>query len=689
MTGVSRRVRFAELLLPLAVSAALLLSLDPSLWLRDTIPALTDLPGHFLPPVLLREGLLQNGSFGGWRHEWFAGFPLYHFYFPLPGLLIAALSPMFGAALALRIVALAPIVLMPWSLWTFARLSGLPLGQRVGVTVGGTGSVLMLSHWLWGGNILAMVAGEFSYGWSLLLLMPYLGLLARPPGERRCGPVAGMVLTGAILSHIVPVVAAFVAMLPFLLVRRTRRRLVISGAVAGALSGFWLIPMAVHLPYVGGKVWTDVPGLAAVVPLELALVLPGAALGLRLVRRHLGLGLLLSMGVAGLFLAILPQSLAHRGRTFPLWYLTVHVLAGTGIAHALAPREPRGSRSLRLAPMVGLVATGCWLFVIQARGIDSDNWRETAMGLPARPGAEELDSLVEVLEGLPAGRIHWEDGELLQHWGGKFAFSLLPYWTEHSVLEGLLAESSPLVRSIDMINVELSARPTEPAAPMDVPDLDWSPMRAVSRLRLLGVRYLLTHSPETSDAVAAAVGAPRAVIGGLHLFELGAAPLVTPVPCLQVAEGGPYRKAMEEWFLAWRPGAPLLVEEPHSAAGWTLESGCREDERGPGLIGGSPGSTNVEVVRMTDTQISFETSEPGVPHLVRVSAFPNWRTRGAAGPYRAGPSLMLVVPEGRTVVLEYRAGWPERTGWTLTVLATLFLLIDALNRRRCMSDSNA
>ena len=47
---------------------------------------------------------------------------------------------------------------------------------------------------------------------------------------------------------------------------------------------------------------------------------------------------------------------------------------------------------------------------------------------------------------------------------------------------------------------------------------------------------------------------------------------------------------------------------------------------------------------MTDDRISFRTDAIGVPHLVKVSYFPNWQATGAEGPYHAGPSFMMVVP---------------------------------------------
>jgi hypothetical protein len=67
--------------------------------------------------------------------------------------------------------------------------------------------------------------------------------------------------------------------------------------------------------------------------------------------------------------------------------------------------------------------------------------------------------------------------------------------------------------------------------------------------------------------------------------------------------------------------------------------------------------------------------------LVKASYFPNWKVKNAAGPYRVAPNLMVVVPTGKTVSLEY-----GRTGvdWfgILCTLAGLTLAIGVGRRRR-------
>jgi hypothetical protein len=69
---------------------------------------------------------------------------------------------------------------------------------------------------------------------------------------------------------------------------------------------------------------------------------------------------------------------------------------------------------------------------------------------------------------------------------------------------------------------------------------------------------------------------------------------------------------------------------------------------------------------LEDHRISFTTEAVGVPHLIKVSYFPNWTAIGAEGPWRASPSLMVVVPTQEDVVIEFQDTWAESGGKILT-----------------------
>jgi hypothetical protein len=100
------------------------------------------------------------------------------------------------------------------------------------------------------------------------------------------------------------------------------------------------------------------------------------------------------------------------------------------------------------------------------------------------------------------------------------------------------------------------------------------------------------------------------------------------------------------------------------------------------------GSGVVTDVITDDHRISFTTTAVGLPHLVKVSYFPNWTAEGAEGPYRAAPSLMVVVPTSEQVVLEFKNTTAENLGMALTLIGLVGLGVYAYRRYRNRSVAN-
>jgi hypothetical protein len=83
-------------------------------------------------------------------------------------------------------------------------------------------------------------------------------------------------------------------------------------------------------------------------------------------------------------------------------------------------------------------------------------------------------------------------------------------------------------------------------------------------------------------------------------------------------------------------------------------------------------------------QITFTTNAIGVPHLIRVSYFPNWDVQGAHGIYPVTPHFMLVIPRSSTVTLTYsHCMWEIFGGWMtfFTLMCLLLVLISQQSKK--------
>jgi len=127
---------------------------------------------------------------------------------------------------------------------------------------------------------------------------------------------------------------------------------------------------------------------------------------------------------------------------------------------------------------------------------------------------------------------------------------------------------------------------------------------------------------------------------------------------------------LDRWIVADGPEDWLRID--------TVSNRTRKATEATGLV--------TDVV-LEDERISFTTTAVGVPHLVKVSWFPNWTATGADGPYRAAPSLMIVVPRQEHVVLDFKDRAPETLGKIITLASVLGLATLAWRRRRSSDES--
>ncbi len=102
---------------------------------------------------------------------------------------------------------------------------------------------------------------------------------------------------------------------------------------------------------------------------------------------------------------------------------------------------------------------------------------------------------------------------------------------------------------------------------------------------------------------------------------------------------------------------------------------------------GIDGSGSVTNIELEDHRIAFDTTAVGVPHMIKVSYFPNWQARGAEGPFRAAPSFMVVIPTEEHVEIVFSDRLPEIAGKVVTGLTIAGLIGVAVWRRRSAAET--
>jgi len=709
--------------------------LQPRLLLTNTTPAGGDTGAHVWGPDFLRHHVLPHFRLTGWAPSWYAGFPAYVFYFPLPALLIAFLSFVLPYGIAFKLVTVAGILTLPVAAWAFGRLSGMrfpgpallavatvPFLFYSGFSSTGGG----WSYTIYGGNIASTLAGEFSFSVSLSLALVFLGVFARSldTGKYRVWAAVLLTLTG--LSHLLPTLFAVTGALVLLALRPSVARTKLAAIVltiGGLLAAFWSVPFLFRLPYSNNMGWEKLTTYQKnLVPSNikwLVLLALGGAIASVALRRRTGTAITALAALSGLVFRYGPQARLWNARALPFWYLCVFLLAGVAVAEAarllasyVAVDPDRPPRQVGLVTPV-VAALVAWVFVAGPLGVlpgwapkppspestfisSWAKWNYSGYeGKPAYPEYKGIiDTMSQVGRNIGCGRAHWEYDSSLDRFGTPMALMLLPYWTNGCIgsMEGLYFESSATVPYHFLSAAELAKAPSNPMRDLPYRSLDVN--RGVRDLQLLGSRYYLAFSPEAlSQANANPSLHEVAQTGQWHVFEVAGSALVTPLAFKPNVVSGTEIGSKEwlglsvDWFNdPTRRDVPLAASGPKDwprvkatsqkappKAGAAKTVGTDISVAQPKLEPVAP--TQVRNIREGDDSLSFDVDRPGSPVLVKASYFPNWKASGAKGPWRVTPNLMVVIPTSKHVSLHYGYTPVDVGGWLLTFVGIGLIVV--------------
>jgi hypothetical protein len=327
------------------------------------------------------------------------------------------------------------------------------------------------------------------------------------------------------------------------------------------------------------------------------------------------------------------------------------------------------------------------------------NWNYS--GYERKDGYREYYDVVQTMGRLGddsgCGRAFWEYEKELDRYGTPMALMLLPYWTDGCIgsMEGLYFEASTTTPFHFLMQTELSTAPS--AAQRDMPYNGFDLAKGVQHLQMLGVKYYMATSDQ---AVQAANSNPDltqvAESGPWVIYEVADAELVTPLTNQPlVLEGvepsqhgwlegtkdssGRFNGPSVQWFqnparwdVLWSLGGP----DDWQRVDWSdLEARIAAGES-PETEAQPVTPVQVSNIDTGRESISFDVDEIGSPVLVKASYFPNWHARGAEGPWRVAPNLMVVVPTDTHVELTYESTPLDWTAYALTLagLVGLFFL---------------
>ena len=686
--------RSVEVAVAVVIGGLLLSVYNPALLIAATTTTGGDTGAHVYAAWFMREELLPQGVLSGWSNAWLEGVPMFHFYFPLAALAIAALSYVIPFDIAFKLVTAIGPFLFPVAAYILFRLLRVDFPAPVLAAILATAFLFMDSFSIYGANLASTIAGEFAFSIGFALVLIFTGLFYRLMTDARARPLlAAFVLAAAALTHLVPVMMTVLVAPAFLFwgtkalgwKEGFRRAGVVAGIAAGA-TALWSLPFLARIGWTTSFGTAPLEGFAIAFPKQLWVYTAGTILAaaLAFVRRDRRVLVLLLPGVAGLGLYLTGlKSLIWNGRWLPFWYVsaflcTAYVLGAAIpiVARALSRRRAVIG-SLVLTAVTIAVATGWILW--KRNGSFVRHWAaHNYSGYERTAGWNTFDAIHDVLRDLPAGRVIAEDADQAGEFGTTFAFMAVPYFTQQSTAEGLFFESSISTPFVNMLQAELSEQPSLSISYVPYQDFDLE--RAARHMRALDISYLIAASDLTREAARATGQFDEiATVDSYTVFALDPPrPVVIPEYEPVVVPERVWDDAKFEWWTELQTlSVPVAMSGPDQ---WE-----RVESYGSGVPSTPlPHGGEAVTAQVQHDEISFTTEAIGEPHIVRISHFPNWRAEGADGPYRIAPSFMVVIPNRPDVRLIYERTWAEWVGLTLSA-ATVAALAIPRSRRALVS----
>lgn len=654
------------------------------LLLAPTITAGGDTPSHYYTLRYLVDSLLPQGRLWGWSPHYYAGCPLLEFYFPLPFLVMAALSAVVSLPVAFKLGTLLGVFGLPLSAYTCLRLLRVPFP---GPALGAIGILPFLfseANSMWGGNIPSVLAGEFAYSMAMALAVVWMGTFYAgiTTGRRMALNAVLLALIG--LSHAYVLLFAGGLSLCLLVPRQTfavhLRYVVRMHLHAILLLGVWLLPLVVHLPWATGhdiiwsfSSWKEVLPPILIPQMVLSGVMMGGAIW-RLIKRQSPdpvVWYLIAAGGVGFGLYGMGPALGTADIRFvPFVYLMATLLASVGIAHVT-----QYVRGRWLMPAIALSGTMWW---IAAHVSYLPTWIDwNYRGFESKPLWTVYAQVTDRLRGsIQDPRVVFEHSERHGAIGSTRAWESLPLFTGRATLEHVYNQASPSAPFVFYLQSEISEQFACPFSHYGCAAINVTQAR--QHLELFNVREVLV----VSDAMKARLRADEAyqrefAVEPYEVYALKeASRYVTVLPYEPVVwTGERWKQVAYDWFRNGLLNDVHLVF-PRRGQRQRLTMRLPSTDRLTQMPKRAIMRTgDVGEVTMSAHEIVFETTALHQPHLVKVSYHPNWRVEGAEGIYLVSPAFMLVYPTQPTVRLSFVQGLPERMGILLSVIGVGFLLL--------------
>ena len=708
-----------NLFIKIALGSLLLIFLRLELVFSDLLPTGGDMGAHIVPTKFFVTELFNNFKLSGWSQDWFAGYPVYYFYFPLPPIITSLLSFLFPFSISFKTMVLISQVLLVISIEMLMRKNSKEFsfyGFGVGLLY-----LLTESFTIFGGNLASSLAGQYSFTYSIAFANFSIFYLLKS-NHRYSTEIASLLIGLSVLSHLIP----FMIYLPIFAYYFLKSNAKITIKIAAFLFFLFIamrfsISLFLNLEFTTNMTYTPYTQLSDLVKSDVLPFAIGAIIYVILSSSRTTLkavaGFELYLVSISIFLFFYgPESALWNGRIVPFFNLGIIILFFNllhfdikNLTKKIQGKYPLIVFILSINSYLMYLYYSKWgntystttisinliillMFLISINSEKSLiyttlvsltfgtlsylphwlNWNFS--GYESKNNWSDITTLYEGLDTLEPGRIMWEPNSDLNKYGTPMVLMTIPMFTDHQSVEGLYFDSS-ITTPFHFLTVSgLAERPSNPVGGLTYINGEFD--KGFRLMEELGVDYFIAYtssikdkanesenfnflfSNEVFNVYSINTKKVELVEDSLHIFE---SPDFYDRLKNAVLRDGSEQSFFEAAYKSFKEELNHKIIENYD------ESLTVRSEKNTDLL--------ISDLNIQNDLITFKTNKPNQLHLIKVSYFPNWKIKNGYGPFRISPSFMAVIPKDEFVEIKFESSKVEKALNLLSILSLFGALL--------------
>jgi hypothetical protein len=719
-----------NLFIKVALGSLLLVFLRIELVFSDLLPTGGDMGAHIVPTKFFVTELFNNFKLSGWSQDWFAGYPVYYFYFPLPPIITSLLNFLFPFSISFKTMVLISQVLLVVSIEMLMRKK-----SKVFSFYGfGVGLLYLLteSFTIFGGNLASSLAGQYSFTYSIAFGNLSIFYLVKSKYKYSM-EIAAFLIGLSALSHLIP----FMIYLPIFAFYFLKSDSKIYKKISAFLFFLFIairfsISLFLNLEFTTNMTYTPYTQLSDLVKSDVLPFVLGVVIYIFTSMSKSTLKVISGFEIYLLSISIYlffygPESALWNGRIVPFFNLGIIILF-FNLLHVdikNLTKKIQGKYPLLLFILLTnsyfmylfyskwgntystttisvilivlfmfLISTHSENFLIYTTLVSLTfgtlsylphwlNWNFS--GYESKNNWADITTLYEGLNTLEPGRIMWEPNSDLNKYGTPMVLMTIPMFTDHQSVEGLYFDSS-ITTPFHFLTVSgVAERPSNPVGGLTYINGEFD--KGFRLMEELGVDYFIAYTSSIKDKANAnenfnflfsnevfnvySINTEKVELVEDNLYIFESLNFYERLRNAVLREGSE-QNFFEAAFNSFKDELNYKIIENYD------ESFAEPSDKNTALL--------ISDLNIQNELITFKTNKPNQLHLIKVSYFPNWKIKNGLGPFRISPSFMAVIPKDEFVEINFETSNIEKALNLLSIL-TLFGALLVTYRYKKRSDN--